>query len=266
MRLWKAVVLLFVLSGGLSFADLSGPFVYGEADLADSKASDVRPLSFYVGHLPVIGRDEKGELETLRWQKRKPTDPQISIERIDGFPGQLCVVSYIPMKFLKLGVIRKSGILILQPVRARGSTVGHKAVYYQDAGSGGTVETFTHKTQKLLEEESFLTITCHYSGTGGHTSSQYFRWKDFKLTPHAVWAPGLSFSDEIKAAGWEPWHRGHWKSPLEKAEYTTVYRKSEDADGGRSGHATIKIDYEWVNEQLTAKSWHVMPEDWRYRD
>ncbi|MDA7917271.1 hypothetical protein OAG80_01025 [Akkermansiaceae bacterium] len=39
-----------------------------------------------------------------------------------------------------------------------------------------------------------------------------------------------------------------------------MYRKHENANGGRVGFATIRIDYEWVNEQLTPKKWSVKPE------
>ncbi len=257
--LWKISALLFLFTQ-LVCAESGGPYTYEASHFAQTEA---RPLSFFAENIPIVGLLKKdGSLAPLQWKKREDGDPQISIGRVEDFPGQLCVVSYHPMEFLKLGVVRKSGILLLFP----DGDGTHKVAFYQNAGSSGLVETYSLKTRKLLKDEPFLSITCHYSGNGGHKDRQYFRWKNFKLTPHALWATKPDFHQEIKKAGWELWHRGHWRTPSEMSSYSTVYRDPKNAKGGRSGHATIRINYEWIDEQLTAKDWQVLPENWKHQD
>ncbi|MEJ6730204.1 MAG: hypothetical protein QNK83_13675 [Akkermansiaceae bacterium] len=228
-------------------------------DVAGLAEGEARPLSFYVENVPnAVSIDSKGKLVPLQWKKIDSGTPYPSIEKLDQnlFPGGLCVVSYLRRNSLEMGVIRKNGILLLAPTREW----LFRVVYFAEQGTSSLVETYTVETTRLLNEESFLSVTCHYSGNGGLLARQYFRWKNSTLVRHEVWSGDTAIYEEIVAAGWERQTRGHWKNTKAGHEFLAMYRKHENANGGRVGFATIRIDYEWVNEQLTPKKWSVRPE------
>jgi len=246
-----------------TFADHRGPYEY-VSDLKEKEAIHIgslkdeiaRPLSFFIENFPEIPLENADQSPaSLKWRPLKASDPYLSIDRLETFHDQLLVVHFVRRDLLKKGILQKSGLLLLAPVKEN----LYKPTYLAGHASADIIETYSIKSEQLLNEETFLCVTCHYSGSGGQRHSQYFRWKEAKLIRHEIWADKPRFKDEIKAAGWELWHRGHWTEPAHKAEFLTVYRPPEKAKGKRSGHAQIKIEYAWEQEQLVAKRWKVMP-------